>query len=162
MAQMKMIVTCCPPEPDSGHPDLRGLEAEWFPPSPRHWLWHQPGLRPVPPPHGREAQHPPFQLPRLDHRRAWRLQWYAARTKNKISAGPSTGVGLLHIFKYSDINCVFDVDMVGLVSKRNGGQDGLIFLYCVSVSLSARVERCECCRSFSAGPQPTDGGRGRQ
>lgn len=104
-----VILTPSQRHPSSGHPDLRGLEVEWFPPSPRHRLWHQPGLCPFPPPHGREAPPPPFQLPRMDHRRAWRLQWYVALTKNKISASLPLYrfVGLWQIFKYSYIICMF-------------------------------------------------------
>ena len=85
---LRVVPSSC--NPSSGHPDLRGLEAERLPASPRHRLWHQPGLRTFPPHHGREAPPPPVQLPRLDRRRARRLQWYAALTKNNISPSRPT------------------------------------------------------------------------
>lgn len=112
----------------SGHPDLCCLEAERFPTSPCHWLRHQPGLCPFPPPDGREAPPPPIQLPWLDRWRARRLQWYADLTKNKGQFAP-----------------VYELALT------------IIDLSLFSASPSARVEWCERCWRFPPGSQPKDG-----
>ncbi|KAG7265511.1 hypothetical protein CRUP_006655 [Coryphaenoides rupestris] len=60
---------------EGGHPDLRGVEAEWLPPPPRDWLRHQPGLGRFrhPPLMAREADLHPSSCHGLDRWGARRL-----------------------------------------------------------------------------------------